>query len=52
VSSVIEGEAKVTHVHTHNRPHSSVLGMQVNELFKRETGTDVGVDDEEFLEVG
>jgi len=29
-----------------------VLGVQIDELVEGEAGTDIGVDDEEFFEVG
>jgi hypothetical protein len=41
-----------TDVDTHDRADTSMFTMQVDHLLERETGTDVGIDDEEFLEVG
>ena len=43
-----EGES---HIDSHDGSDTSVLGVQVDELIERETGTDVGVDDEELFEV-
>lgn len=41
-----------SHLDTHDGSNSSVLRVQVGQLFQREARTDVGVDNKELLQVG